>query len=159
VAGNTVWSYWQVTSRSSEVNFTKNYTLLYLLSCGQTDWQTQTWMMTMPVPPLYRSAQVIMKWQSLCVVYFATDEAVYSNTIQWIQSMTERKKKTIKKLKNNNNKVMQIMIYPPDRQIPERYHADTVHRSRHQNITPTSWQLINQQTQKRQKHRFISFIV
>ena len=30
VAGNTVWSYWQVTSRSSEVNFTKNYTLLYL---------------------------------------------------------------------------------------------------------------------------------
>ena len=29
VADNTVWSYWQVTSRSSEVNFTKNYTLLY----------------------------------------------------------------------------------------------------------------------------------
>jgi len=27
---NTVWSHWQVASRSSEVNFTKNYTLLYL---------------------------------------------------------------------------------------------------------------------------------
>jgi len=26
-----VWSHWQVASRSSEVNFTKNYTLLYLL--------------------------------------------------------------------------------------------------------------------------------
>ena len=31
MAGNTVWSHWQVTSRSSEVNFTKNYTLLSLL--------------------------------------------------------------------------------------------------------------------------------
>ena len=30
VADNTVWSHWQVASRSSEVNFTKNYTLLYL---------------------------------------------------------------------------------------------------------------------------------
>jgi len=29
VADNTVWSHWQVVSRSSEVNFTKNYTLLY----------------------------------------------------------------------------------------------------------------------------------
>ena len=27
---NTVWSHWQVASRSSEVNFTKNYALLYL---------------------------------------------------------------------------------------------------------------------------------
>ena len=26
----TLWSHWQVASRSSEVNFTKNYTLLYL---------------------------------------------------------------------------------------------------------------------------------
>ena len=25
VADNTVWSHWQVASRSSEVNFTKNY--------------------------------------------------------------------------------------------------------------------------------------
>jgi len=25
----TLWSHWQVASRSSEVNFTKNYTLLY----------------------------------------------------------------------------------------------------------------------------------
>jgi len=32
VADNTVWSHWQVASRSSEVNFTKNYTLLYLWS-------------------------------------------------------------------------------------------------------------------------------
>ena len=31
VADNTVWSHLQVASRSSEVNFTKNYTLLYLL--------------------------------------------------------------------------------------------------------------------------------
>jgi len=30
VADNTVWSHWQVASRSSEVNFTKNYMLLYL---------------------------------------------------------------------------------------------------------------------------------
>ena len=30
MADNTVWSHWQVASRSSEVNFTKNYTLLYL---------------------------------------------------------------------------------------------------------------------------------
>ena len=30
VADNTVWSHWQVASRSSEVNFTKNCTLLYL---------------------------------------------------------------------------------------------------------------------------------
>jgi len=30
VADNTVWSHWQVASRSSEVNFTKKYTLLYL---------------------------------------------------------------------------------------------------------------------------------
>ena len=30
VADNTVWSHWQVASRSSDVNFTKNYTLLYL---------------------------------------------------------------------------------------------------------------------------------
>ena len=30
VTDNTVWSHWQVVSRSSEVNFTKNYTLLYL---------------------------------------------------------------------------------------------------------------------------------
>ena len=30
VADNTVWSHWQVASHSSEVNFTKNYTLLYL---------------------------------------------------------------------------------------------------------------------------------
>ena len=29
VADNTVWSHWQVASRSSEVNFTKNYTLLF----------------------------------------------------------------------------------------------------------------------------------
>jgi len=31
VADNTVWSHWQVASRSSEVNFTKNYTLLFYL--------------------------------------------------------------------------------------------------------------------------------
>jgi len=30
VADNTVWSHWQVASRSSEVIFTKNCTLLYL---------------------------------------------------------------------------------------------------------------------------------
>jgi len=30
VAGNTVWSHWQVASRSFEVNFTKNYMLLFL---------------------------------------------------------------------------------------------------------------------------------
>jgi len=29
VADNTVWSHWQVASRSSEVNFAKNYTLLF----------------------------------------------------------------------------------------------------------------------------------
>jgi len=29
VSDNTVWSHWQVAFRSSEVNFTKNYTLLY----------------------------------------------------------------------------------------------------------------------------------
>ena len=41
VAGNAVWSYWQVTSRSSEVNFTKNYTLLYLFTFLHThsDWR------------------------------------------------------------------------------------------------------------------------
>jgi len=33
VADNTVWSHWQMASRNSEVNFTKNYTLLYLLPC------------------------------------------------------------------------------------------------------------------------------
>jgi len=32
VADNTVWSHWQVASRSSGVNFTKNYTLLTLFS-------------------------------------------------------------------------------------------------------------------------------
>ena len=26
-----VWSHWQVASRSSDVNFTKNYTLLYII--------------------------------------------------------------------------------------------------------------------------------
>jgi len=31
VADNTVWSHWQVASRSSEVNFTKNYTLLFVM--------------------------------------------------------------------------------------------------------------------------------
>jgi len=30
VADNTVWSHWQLASHSFEVNFTKNYTLLYL---------------------------------------------------------------------------------------------------------------------------------
>ena len=38
VADNTVWSHWQVASRSSEMNFTKNYTLLYLYMTVLTCW-------------------------------------------------------------------------------------------------------------------------
>ena len=40
VADNTVWSHWQVASRSSEVNFTNNYTLLFFLPvlCSTALW-------------------------------------------------------------------------------------------------------------------------
>ena len=60
VADNTVWSHWQVASRSSEVNFTKNYTLFYLY----VKWSAAVYILSMN-----KSRRCECDYYSLCVVW------------------------------------------------------------------------------------------
>ena len=57
VTDNTVWSHWQVASHSSELNFTKNYMLLYLfLSCLVSSFNSTIHQAQVPLQ-IYRCVQ------------------------------------------------------------------------------------------------------
>jgi len=133
VADNTVWSHWQVTFRSSEVNFTKNYTLLYHVwdvICIGTSFlplinvsvaRTMCQCRSCPVYPLY---VYTMSWSYSCRMYtvgrfqHATDAAyekyrcpIFKGFVVCVSGMASDDRNSVRSVVEQNGQSSECLIF------------------------------------------------